>query len=204
MADFGAPTVKPTMLVSNAASLAELHEWSVPCPCMRPALQIRSVCIKERMLGWMGKGGVAAASAMCVQTQRSLEPRCMTRRWVDERGNARWSGGPDLRSSQIYPQQFAAAAASCVKFLCFRMATARLRVEKLHAATEDPHVRDRGVGGGPSLLQVLQWWQRHSAEWAAGARARHRAAALDAAPAPAQGNDRWADASLEDVWALLS
>lgn len=30
MADFGAPTLKPTLLVSNAASVAELYDWRAP------------------------------------------------------------------------------------------------------------------------------------------------------------------------------
>jgi hypothetical protein len=65
--------------------------------------------------------GVLHVHAPSVQTERRTEPRQMVQRWVDHAGRQRWSGGADLRRSQIYPQQFANAAAPCLKlFLWLR------------------------------------------------------------------------------------
>lgn len=122
MCDYGAATLKPTLLVGNVSSLGELSEWRVPSArkvhfCLGGGM--------PRRVRLLPVGFTCVQSMLChtcmhatfVQTERRLEPRQMVQRWVDHAGRERWSGGPDLRRSQIYPQQFAHAAAPCMKLL---------------------------------------------------------------------------------------
>ena len=64
MADFGAPTLKPTVLVSNVACLEELHEWSVPCARI---VSCPALCIELGSLGVLGNrpGGTVQWSLGC-------------------------------------------------------------------------------------------------------------------------------------------